>query len=85
MSESPWWWLSFADAHKPRGSQNLGCAVVQADSLVEAVQEAHLMGCNPGGQVLGQPMPYLPRGMPINRLLTPAELEKFGESTRRTH
>lgn len=49
-----WWWLSFSDSSKPKGSQWLGCAIVEAPDLGAAVRVAHLTGCNPGGEVMGQ-------------------------------
>ncbi len=52
-----WWYLSFADVTRPKGQHFLGACIVQGDDIVEAAREAHVRGCNPGGQVLGAPYP----------------------------
>lgn len=52
-----WWWLSFADGDKPRGSQFLGCAVVDGRTMADAMARAWRIGCNPGGEVLATPFP----------------------------
>ena len=75
-----WWWLSFADPELPEGSQFLGVAIVKATELVTATLVAHMHGCNPGGQVLGQTIPnHLPEPPPgmTYRLLTKAEAESI--------
>jgi hypothetical protein len=41
------WWLSFS------GGKNLGVAIVEALSFGEAVSKSHLLGINPGGEVVG--------------------------------
>lgn len=51
-----WWWLSFADASRPRGLQFLGVAAVRATDLAGAMRAAWRAGCNPGGQVRGSTM-----------------------------
>ena len=51
------YYLSFCDPERPAGSQFLGAAVVPGGSMIEAVRNAHMLGCNPGGEVLGQPVP----------------------------
>jgi hypothetical protein len=51
------WWLSFADPHKPEGQQFLGCAVMAGADLGAAARNAHVFGCNPGGEVLGVEFP----------------------------
>lgn len=50
------WWLSFADPARPSGSQFLGCVLIEALSMIEAVQAAHYRDINPGGQVMGKPL-----------------------------
>ncbi len=44
-------WMSFADPDKPSGSQFLGVALVDANSLPEAMTISHMSGCNPGGEI----------------------------------
>lgn len=46
-----WWYLSFAAP-----DHFLGGAIVEANSMIEAVQSAHRLGCNPGGEVRGWPI-----------------------------
>ncbi len=77
-----WWWLSFCDGQRPRGSQLLGVCVVQGDGLMGAIQEAHRLGCNPGGEVLGTPIrkgEWLPKKKWRGRLLTRAQAEEADE------
>lgn len=54
MSDGPaaFYWLSFASEEG-----NLGCALVEASSMEEAVTEAHRLGINPGGEVMGVEIP----------------------------
>lgn len=75
-----WFYLSFADPGRPKGTQFLGGAYVEAESLAEAVTRSHTLGINPGGEIKGiGPLPpeavqehVLPEDR--NRLLTLAEL-----------
>lgn len=53
-----WWYLSFADPDRPTGQHFLGVALVRATCHADAVRMAWRNGCNPGGQVLGHPVPY---------------------------
>lgn len=77
------WWLSFADANLPEGTQFLGAAVVRATNMEEAVRRAHKVGINPGGEVQG--LEVSPDLVPkindkwIERLLTHKECEQFDE------
>jgi hypothetical protein len=65
------------DNNRPLGQRHLGCCIVSAASIVEAVRVAWRLGCNPGGEVAGcevePPSPAM-----IGRLLTKAELAVFG-------
>lgn len=52
------WWLSFCDPNRPTGSQFLGVAIVEqpeGSNVGVAAMAAGLLGCNPGGEVLGYP------------------------------
>ncbi len=65
-----WWWLSFAD-----GDGFLGAALVAARDFVDAVDVAHRLGINPGGEVLGSEMPSMPVDAEwTNRLLSLADV-----------
>ena len=46
-----WYWLSFCDAKRPKGTQFLGAAIVAASGKIEAVRASHILGCNPGGEI----------------------------------
>ena len=76
------YYLSFCDPDKPRGEQFLGACIVPASDIVTAVRVAHLLGCNPGGEVLGQPCgdgEKLVKDHHIGRLMQKRELsEAFG-------
>ena len=74
-----WWWLSFADARRPRGSRNLGVSIVEADTLYGAIAVSHIRGCNPGGQVAICRVPAPLPGMG-HRMLTADELKAHGIS-----
>lgn len=76
-----WWWLSFADGDKPKGQQFLGVAVVHALGLGDATMQAHRLGINPGGEVLGIPAPawVKPPQEYTHRLLTKAEAQSLDE------
>lgn len=47
------YYLSFCDPDAPVGTQFLGACIVFEDSMIEAVQTAHRLGINPGGEVAG--------------------------------
>ena len=73
-----WWYLSFCDPGKPKGTQFLGACTVQAHGMADAITRAHRLGCNPGGEVAGWgPLPKLPdvwKGH-TERLLSKAEIQ----------
>jgi hypothetical protein len=62
--ERTWWYLSFGDE-----SGFLGGCIVPGENIAVAAQVAHGRGCNPGGEVLGMPLP-------------PGELDKVPEEAR---
>ena len=72
-----YWWLSFVDADQPAGQRHLGCCIVLGDSMIDAVRCAHMLDCNPGGEVVGCQIADAPADM-IGRMLTKDELEKYG-------
>lgn len=47
-----WWYLSFTDPDRPKGTQFLGACVVEARGIAQAIGESHRLGLNPGGEVL---------------------------------
>lgn len=57
-----WWWLSFVDTRLPdevNGSQFVGAAIVQGNSLKSAIRVAHEIGAYPANvdEVAGVPIP----------------------------
>ena|ERR1700688_3762477 len=72
-----WWYLSFAEP-----GRFLGAVIVQAHGPTSAIQNAHSLGINPGGQVMslgigiadGRVEALVPEEM-RNRLLTRDEVE----------
>jgi pseudouridine-5'-phosphate glycosidase len=70
-------WLSFADENRKPGKQLLGVVIVRGTDFQDAVEQAWLLGCNPGGQVVGLPVPgtLTIDKRYIERLLTRQEAE----------
>ena len=54
------YWLSFSDLDRPKGSQFLGAAIVEAANFIAAVVRARELGCNPGGECQGGECPAVP-------------------------
>lgn len=80
-----WWYLSFCDGSRPRGTQFLGGVFVQGATPAGAIRASWELRINPGGEVR---VADVPEGMMldpayINRLLTRAEVEKMPEPSRR--
>lgn len=80
--EAPWWYLSFCDTGKPKGTQFLGACVVQAWGMVQAAEKAWDEMCNPGGEVKGFEIPADKIGLvPMewrNRLMSREEMKEIG-------
>lgn len=72
MIKPRWMWLSFADE-----TGFLGAAIVQAGGLLEATIIARAKGCNPGGEVLGEPLTSLPPAEYRERLLSSEEIDEM--------
>lgn len=67
-------WLSFRN---PDLNQNLGCVIIKATNLEDAVQKAWDLKVNPGGEVAGFPMTeenVETEGLEIDRLYSKKEL-----------
>src|SRR5260221_7432566 len=78
----PLFWISFADADLPKGTQFLGAVVVEACCPLSAVQNSHDLGLNPGGEACLVKIPdeYVrPDAKWINRLLSRADVAEFDE------
>lgn len=68
-------YLSFS-----RGPQFLGAVILPALSFSEGIQMAHLLGINPGGEVMGAPWPPgVPRPTPgyLGRLLSQDDVHEL--------
>lgn len=78
-SEMTWWWLSFCDGDRPKGEQNLGVCLVPANNLVAAGMAAHMLKCNPGGEVAGVALPagWIPRPEYQARLFAGDEAQRL--------
>jgi hypothetical protein len=74
-----WWWLSFADGTRPKGSQFLGAVLVRAHGTTDAVLQSHRLGLNPGGEVLSVQAPdgYEPNEKYVGRLLSKADIAEM--------
>lgn len=78
------WWLSFCDPKRPSGTQFLGACIVGGDNIAAAARNAHVFGCNPGGEVMGMEVPghlaHFVDDAWKKRLLTKAECDAFDEA-----
>jgi len=63
------WFLYFTDPDAPAGQRFLGACIVEARGLITAVDRAHKLGINPGGQVLAYDTPEHDPSL-RNRLIT---------------
>lgn len=82
----PLWYLSFADANLPEGSQFLGAAFVRGFDIAFAAMMAHAYGCNPGGEVLGVEVPdhfaeLIPQDQ-LHKLLSKTEVDEVFSEER---
>ena len=68
-----WFYLSYA------GKKFRGAAILRAESVEKAAEQARLRGISPGGQVLGLPIPnyMLPAWSYRNRLLTREDIDQM--------
>lgn len=73
------WWLSFCDPENAEGSQFMGGCIVPGRDMLEAVRVSYMVGCNPGGDVLGVQLPeeIVMKSTDICRLMDKAEAENF--------
>lgn len=79
-----YYWLSFCDPDRPKGTQFLGICIVEAADLPTAITKSHVLECNPGGEVLS--IEFEPDKCPLpiavveNRFLNRQQMEElFGE------
>jgi hypothetical protein len=74
-----YFWLSFCDPHRPKGFQFLGVSIIPIDegeTIADAAMTAHMIDCNPGGEVAG--IEFESDRVPVDavgRLLTRLESE----------
>jgi|HubBroStandDraft_4_1064222.scaffolds.fasta_scaffold116597_4 hypothetical protein len=74
-------WLSFCDPDKPKGSQFLGANIIEASDAIMAHFGSGIYGCNPGGEVKIIEIPQTANDMfdhvkDTNRLLSAKEIEE---------
>jgi hypothetical protein len=72
------WYMSFCDGDRPKGEQFLGSLYIRGKSFCGAVSKSHLLGLNPGGEILFVEVPLdVASRVPeewIGRLLSREEL-----------
>lgn len=68
-----WFYLSFAD------EEFNGAVIIRAHGIADATMKTHVLGINPGGQVISVPIPTkkLPAETYRNRLLSKADIVEF--------
>jgi hypothetical protein len=70
-------WLSFCDPKRGKGYRFLGACIVPGNSVPLGARIANVLGCNPGGEVMGHLIPEdripLINAKWMNRLLNRAE------------
>lgn len=79
--EPQWWWLSFADPDRPKGTQFLGACIIATPSwgdIATAALTARIRNINPGGEVFGIPLVEKPDLKWVNRLLSKADCDEYG-------
>lgn len=82
-----WWWLSFVHPDKsapfeeqvPGGGGFAGICLMPGGNVVQAASFAHLLSCNPGGEVAGFPLPYPPKPEYQCRLFTGDDAKRLAE------
>lgn len=77
-----YYWMSFCDSDRPEGEQFLGVVILRALGVTHAMWQSHVLGINPGGEVLVHEILTEPRreiqpGL-LNRLLSRADLQAAG-------
>jgi hypothetical protein len=76
----PWYYLSFADPNKPKGTQFLGAIVIEASDAKDAIWRTHLIGENPGGEVMTWEIDILPPEEYRARLLSLEDIRAVGKA-----
>ena len=82
LEPEKWVWLSFADGTLPEGSQFLGVCIVRASGVFDGSMACHMMGINPGGEVVCWPLDGIDPAMLdgfTNRLLTKGEADRLND------
>lgn len=83
---SGYFWLSFCDPDKPEGTQFVGACIIRGDNMIEAVQNAHRLGINPGGEVQGFEIPAVVSKSEweghVNKLMSREYMEENGMGPR---
>ncbi len=75
---TPWFYLSFA-GDRDGVDTFFGACIVEAPEMTLATMASHALGINPGGEVMGMPIPegFLPGPEYRERLLTKKEIKAF--------
>jgi len=80
-----WYWLSFVDPEKPKGTRFLGVVILQAKGILDATTTAHRLSINPGGEVLSSPLQFAPPERFRYRLLSREDLTQLNTQDPRFH
>ena len=78
-----WFYLSFVDLNRPKGTRFVGACYLEAESLPQAIALSHALGINPGGEIKAWELPddAVDAVVPLAdrfRLLTREEIEAHG-------
>ncbi len=49
QKRSGWWYFYFVDENRPEGDRFVGAVVVPGADVIEAIEAAGRLGCDPGG------------------------------------
>ena len=76
-----YFYMSFCDPDKPKGSKFLGALVIQGSDFDQALKKSWRLDLNPGGEIMFFEVPksFEHRVTPdlVNRLLTKEEVEEI--------
>jgi hypothetical protein len=75
-----YWWMSFCEPSKPRGTKFLGALIIKAENEIDLITRSWLLKLNPGGEIKFFKIPekYVSRIPPEwveTRLITREECE----------
>jgi hypothetical protein len=77
-----YWWMSFVDKNKPKGSKFLGALIIKAENKYDVLVKSWTLGLNPGGDVQFYKIPEeyesrIPAEWIETRILNKEEIDAF--------